>query len=295
MPVDSTEAILELEQDAMLGEGPVWDVRNEKLYWVDILNGKLFVFEPDKREQVEYEMGEHLGALALREGEGAVLALKSGFALYDFEKEQITHLSDPEPDLPGNRFNDGKCDPSGRFWAGTMSYELDHGAGSLYCLNTRLVYDLKLRTLTIPNGMAWNEDGDRMYFIDTVPGEIYVFDYDNKRAAISNRSLVARIPESEGYPDGMTIDEEGYLWVALYGGGKVIRIDPAGGETVFEVDVPVPKPTSCTFGGSRLDQLFITTARENMSEEEVAQYPLSGSLFKAALPFQGMPPHRFGG
>lgn len=176
-----------------------------------------------------------------------------------------------------------------------MSYGLDRGAGSLYCLNTDLAVSKKVGRLTIPNGMAWSADRKTMYLIDTIPGEIYAYDYVDSGAAVTNRSLIRKVPESEGYPDGMTIDSEGYLWIALYGGGKIIRIDPAGGEVDVEVIVPVPKPTSCTFGGERFNALYITTARENMTGEELNSHPLSGSLFRAELPFKGLPANRFAG
>lgn len=295
MPVDVTDAELEFRHNAILAEGPVWDEMEERLWWVDILNGQLFICEPADEAPLIYDMGEHLGAAVPREQGGAILALKSGFGLFDFEKKTVTHLANPEAHLPGNRFNDGKCDPSGRFWAGTMSYDLDEGAGSLYCMNTSLAVDVKLHGVTISNGMAWNRERDRMYYIDTVPGEIYMFNYDDTTGEISNRTLIKKVPKTEGYPDGMTIDQEGCLWVALYGGSKVMRIDPDSGETVYQVRLPVPKPTSCTFGGLGLGRLYITTAREHMTKEEIEEYPLSGSVFRANVPFKGVPVDRFAG
>lgn len=295
MQTNSTEATLELEHEAILGEGPVWDEVEEKLYWVDILSGSLFIYSPREGKNTTYDVGAHLGTVALRRQGGLVMALQTGFAFFDTEDQRLTEVADPESHIPGNRFNDGKCDPSGRFWAGTLSYELGKGTGNLYCLDSDLNVDLKLQGLTIPNGMAWNSSKDKFYFIDTPTGNIYSFDYDDDSGEISNRKIIRNMDSSEGFPDGMSIDEEDCLWVALYGGGKVIRIDPATGNTLFEILLPVPRITSCTFGGPELNELYITTAREHMSEEEIAKLPLSGSLFKAKLPFKGKPVFRFSG
>lgn len=295
MKVKSTEATLELKHEAILGEGPVWDEVEEKLYWVDILSGNLFIYSPRESKNTAYNVGAHLGAVALRRQGGLVMALQTGFAFFNPGEQRLTEVSDPESHLPGNRFNDGKCDPSGRFWAGTLSYELEEGAGNLYCLDSDLNVNLKLQSLTIPNGMAWNSGKDKFYFIDTPTRDICSFDYDGSSGEISNREVIRSIDSSEGFPDGMTIDEEDGLWIALYGGGKVIRIDPVSGTTLFEIDLPVPKITSCIFGGPGFDELYITTAREHMSEEEITRIPLSGSLFKAKLPFRGIPVSRFAG
>lgn len=295
MQLHSTQAAVKLKHDAILGEGPVWDEIEEKLYWVDILSGKLFEYSHHEKKNSVYDIGEHLGAVALRKEGGVVMAMQTGFAFFDLEEQKVTHIADPESHLPGNRFNDGECDPSGRFWAGTMSYDLDAGAGSLYCLNSDLSINPKLQEITISNGMVWNKKRNTFFFIDTPIRKIFSFDYDDRSGTISNRSVIKEIEKNEGYPDGMTIDEEDGLWIALYGGGKVIRIDPSNGKTLFEVHLPVPRVTSCTFGGPEFDELYITTCRENMSEREIEQAPLSGSLFKAKLPFKGVPAFRFSG
>jgi len=289
------EAAIEYRYDATLGEGPVWEETEEKLYWVDILSGKLMRYDPHEKTSTAYEMEEHLGAAALRKGGGMVMALQSGLVFFDPESGDTAPISDPEPGLPDNRFNDAKCDPAGRFWAGTLSYNLEEGAGSLYCLDGDLNVDLKLQGLTIPNGMAWNKQRTRFFFIDTPSRKILSFDYEDATGVIANPAILKEFSETDGYPDGMTIDREGGLWVALYNGYKVCRIDPLSGETLFEVRLPVPQATSCTFGGSALDELYITTAREHMSEADISRWPLSGSLFKVSLPFSGRPPSRFVG
>ncbi|MDZ7693463.1 MAG: SMP-30/gluconolactonase/LRE family protein [Balneolaceae bacterium] len=250
MSILSTQAELELKFDAILAECPVWDDRNNLLYWVDILSGKLYRYNPQQRNNIEFEIDEHIGSLALCEDQGAVLALKSGFALFDFEKRKMKHLYDPEIDLSNNRFNDGKCDPSGRFWAGTLSYDQQQGVGSLYCLNTNLSVHKKLRNLTIPNGMAWSIDEQTFYFIDSHDHIIYAFDFDMMTGELQNRSVIFTLDHSEALPDGMTIDTEGKLWVALYNGFKVIRVDPTSGEVMHEILLPVPQVTSCDVWGT---------------------------------------------
>lgn len=291
--MQKVKASMEYQHDATLGEGPVWDEREGRLYWVDILSGTLFRYDPLTNRNRAHDVGEHLGAVGLRREGGLVMALQSGFAFYDPADRQITPITDPEAERTGNRFNDGKSDPSGRFWAGTLSYELEKGAGSLYSLDQNLEVEVRLQDLTISNGMAWSED--RFFFIDTPTRQVMAFAYDQESGDIANPEVLRTVDEEEGYPDGMTIDREGALWVALYGGYKVIRIDPASGQTLFEVHLPVPQVTSCTFGGSEFRELYITTAREHMSSKEIRRWPLSGSLFKASVPFAGSPAHRFGG
>ncbi|MEX0647838.1 MAG: SMP-30/gluconolactonase/LRE family protein [Balneolaceae bacterium] len=296
MAPQKTEAALELKSEAILGEGPVWDERDNKLWWTDILSGMIICYSPEDQTSRIYHIGECVGALALREKGGLVLALQSGFAFFDPETGDLQKIHDPEADKPANRFNDGKCDPSGRFWAGTMAYVQDdqsRGKGSLYRLNSALTSKKILSDITISNGLAWNTRERKFYFIDTPEREIRSFDYDENTGEISNPSVLRILKPDDGYPDGMTIDEEGYLWVALYFGHKVIRLNPQNGQTVYEITLPVPKATCCTFGGKSLDVLYITTAREHMTEQELKNYPLSGSLFKAKVPFQGLPSDRF--
>jgi sugar lactone lactonase YvrE len=287
------EAELEFQIDAHLGEGPVWDELKGKLYWVDILSGLFHEYDPKEKTNKSYEIGEHIGAAVPREKGGFILAMKSGFATFDPDSGKITPITDPEEDKPGNRFNDGKCDPAGRFWAGTMAYDLTKGAGSLYCMSEGFNLEHKLDGITISNGLAWNRAADRFYHIDSPTGNIYAYQYDNETGELSGRRIVRHITDDIGFPDGMTIDREDKLWVAIYGGSRVLRIDPKTGETLMEIHLPVPKITSCTFGGKNLNELYITTCREYMSKDDIDRAPLSGSLFKVKLPVEGLPVHRF--
>jgi sugar lactone lactonase YvrE len=288
-------ANLEYQTEAHLGEGPVWDEINQKLWWVDILSCTLNCYDPASKENKSFDVGEHIGAAVLRKQGGLLLALKSGLAFFDVKSETIKRIDNSFTLGEGSRCNDGKCDPSGRFWLGTLDYDLEEGSGNLFCMNWDLKVDQKLDQLTIPNGMAWNSRGDTFYFIDTIARKLYSFRYQKETGEISDRSVIYDFDEDLGYPDGMTIDTHDKLWIALYAGRKVIQINPKKGHIEFEIRVPVPKPTSCTFGGKDLRTLFITTCREYMDESQIEKAPLSGSLFSIDLPFSGRPVDRFSG
>lgn len=288
-------ANLEYQTDAHLGEGPIWDEIKQKLWWVDILSCRLNCYDPVTKENRSFDVGEQIGAAALRKKGGLILALKSGFAFFDVESESITPIENDFENAENTRFNDGKCDPMGRFWVGTLDYNLEEGSGNLFWLNSDLKVDQKLDQLTIPNGMAWNSSADTFYFIDTIARKLYSFRYEKETGEISDQSVIYKFEEDLGYPDGMTIDTHDKLWIALYAGRKVIQINPKNGQIDFEVRLQVPKPTSCTFGGEDFKTLFITTCREHMDESEIEKAPLSGSLFSVDLPFNGCPVDRFDG
>lgn len=287
-------ANLEYQTDAHLGEGPIWDEINQKLWWVDILSCTLNCYDPELKENRSFDVGEQIGAAALRKEGGLLLALQSGLAFFDDGTEAIIPISNDFILGEGTRSNDGKCDPDGRFWLGTLDYDLKEGSGNLFCMNSDLKVEKKLDQLTIPNGMAWNSNADKFYFIDTIARDLYSYNYQKDTGEISDRSVIYHFEEDLGYPDGMTIDADNKLWIALYAGGKVIQINPKNGHIEFEIRVPVPKPTSCTFGGKDLKTLFITTCMEHMDQSEIEKAPLSGSLFSVELPFHGVKTDRFG-
>ncbi len=273
---------------SIVGEACIWDPRDGVLYWVDILDSKVYRFDPRSGSNRGWDVGAHVGCAAPRESGGLVLALQTGFALLDLETGQVSSVADPEAELAGNRFNDGKCDPQGRFWAGTMAYAVTEGSGSLYCLGQDRQVTRKLAGVTLSNGLCWNTGNSRFYFIDSATSQVQEYDYDASSGEIENQRILAEIPRDMGVPDGMAIDEDGCLWVALWGGGKVIRIDPDTGSVVFEVLVPVDQVTCAAFGGGSLDQLYITTANYQRSAEDVARQPLAGSLFRVQVPFRGV-------
>ena len=274
-----------------LGEGSVWDHEQSCLYWVDIYEDKVFRFDPRRRANVAYDVGTNVGTVVVAQGGNLLLALRHELAWLDPETGRICPLVAPAPPVAGIRFNDGKCDPEGRFWVGTMSEADAAGVGILYCVEPDLSMSVKLTGLTISNGLVWQ--GRAFYHIDTPTKLIRRFDYDPASAAITHPTVAADLTEAPGSPDGMCLDAEGMLWVALWGGSAVVRIDPATGAEVFRVELPTRNVTSCAFGGDDLDELYITTARIGLSQAVLAAEPLAGSLFRAKLPFRGVPSSRF--
>lgn len=278
---------------AELGEGSLWDERLGRLLWVDIVGSKVHVFRPANRSNLSFDVGQNVGTVVVTENDKLLLAQRDGFAWLDPDTGRVHPLEQLLGDLPNQRFNDGKCDPAGRFWAGTMVEKGPKGVGKLYCLDTELVVSTKIEGVTISNGLVWSSDCSSFYYVDTPTQEVVRYDFDLTSGAISNRSVVFRVPDEVGAPDGMTIDAEDMLWVALFGGSSVLRIDPTRGEVTFKVEVPASNVTSSAFGGVGLDELFITTARVGLSERERAEQPLAGALFSVKLPFRGVPAHRF--
>jgi sugar lactone lactonase YvrE len=276
-----------------LGEGSLWDEQEQVLYWIDIAQNKVYRYKPHNGSNLAYDVGENVGTVVVTSNGKLLLALRTGFACLDPNTGRVTHLADPEADKPHTRFNDGKCDPKGRFWAGTMVENAQKGDGALYCLDTDLTVTRKLTGVSCSNGLVWSRDQRHFYYIDTPTFQIQGFEYDLATASLGARRVVAELPREGGAPDGMTIDALDGLWVALFGGGRVIRINPANGEVDYRVEVAAPNVTSCAFGGPELDELYITTARVGLSDERRREYPLAGSLFSARVPFQGMPSRRF--
>ncbi|MGV3503426.1 MAG: SMP-30/gluconolactonase/LRE family protein [Adhaeribacter sp.] len=274
----------------LLAEGPAWDAAGERLYWVDILAGEVLRFSIADQQLTSFQVGQLVGAIALTAGGKLIAALQHGFALIDWERRDIQMLSDPEAHLPDNRFNDGKCDPAGRFWAGTMELNGQKGAGNLYLLHPDLSVSHKLSGLSVSNGLAWSPDQSTFYFIDTPTGQVAAFDYDRQSGAIENKRVVVSIPPEMGKPDGMTIDAEGMLWIALWDGWGVGRWDPQSGALLNRISLPVARVTSCTFGGKELQQLYITTAKTGLPAEGLEQQPLAGCVFVVKnLGVKGLP------
>ena len=278
---------------AQLGEGSLWDDRLGQLYWVDIVGSKVHVFRPQNRSNLSYDVGQNVGTVVATENDKLLLALRDGFGWLDPETGRMHLLEQLLADLPNQRFNDGKCDPTGRFWAGTMVEHGPKGGAKLYCLDADLGITTKIEGVTISNGLCWSSDRSRFYYVDTPTHEIVAYDFDANDGSIEKRRVVATIPEDVGAPDGMTIDAEDQLWVALFHGSAVLRIDPQSSAVTFRVEVAASNVTSCAFGGAELDELFITTARVGLSERELEQQPLAGSLFSVKLPFRGVPAPRF--
>ncbi|MDO8686529.1 MAG: SMP-30/gluconolactonase/LRE family protein [Clostridiales bacterium] len=278
-----------------MGEGPIWDYEKKLLYWIDINKKEIHIFNPLTSTERIIKTSQMIGAIVPRKTGGVVLALENGFYFLDEETEKLTFIADPESDIPENRFNDGKCDPAGRFWAGTMSKSEKKGAGSLYCLNTDLSVSNKLEGVSISNGIVWSLDKRKMYYIDSLAKEVWGFDYEAETGNISNKRIAVTIPEGEGFPDGMAIDSEDMIWVALWNGWKVSRWNPETGKKLGEIKLPVAQVTACAFGGADLDELFITTASKGLSEEELEKQPQAGGLFCVKLDVKGLPAFKFEG
>lgn len=279
---------------SLLGEGPVWDGQQQGIFWVDILNGLIHCYHPLIEAYRRWSVPGMVGAISLCQDGRLIAALQTGFAFVDLETGVVEPIVDPESHLPDNRFNDGKCDPAGRFWAGTISLSGKTGAGNLYVLDSDLQFTRKLSGVSISNGLAWTPDARTMYYIDTPTQAVAAFDYDPATAEIANLRIVIEIPEKEGFPDGMTIDTDGKLWIAHWDGWQVARWDPLSGEKLSSIRLPAARITSCIFGGEKLQDLYITTAREGLSAKQLAEQPLAGSLFVINnCGYQGHPAHRF--
>ncbi len=286
---------LVLDSHAELGEGPVWDAAAGELVWVDITARLVHRYRPADGSDRTIETPSHVGSVALRSGGGLVLALADGFWLLDPDATTTRRLAAVESGRPETRFNDGKCDPAGRFWAGTMAYDETPAAGTLYRLEPDGRVESMVAGVTISNGLAWSSDGRTFYYIDSSSRRVDAFDHDPMTGSLANRRPFVTLPDDEpGVPDGMAIDSAGCLWVALWGGWALHRYRPDG---ALEAVVPLPaaRVTSCAFGGNDLEDLYITTASIGLSATELAEQPHAGGLFRvragvrgvAATPFAG--------
>lgn len=277
--------------DPEVGEGPVWDVRSGRIVWVDILGRRVRLTDPRTGETASLDVPLHVGAVVPRAAGGFVAALQDGFwVVGDGPPRRIATVAEAGPDL---RFNDGKCDPHGRFWAGTMAYDEAPGAAGLYRLELDGRATRVLDDVTISNGLAWSDDGRTMFYIDTPTRRIDAFTFTPATGAIADRRPVVRIGPGLGSPDGLTIDAEGGLWVALWGGGAVHRY--LDGRLDRVIRLPVSQPTSCAFGGPGLDELYITSAWEGLGPDARRAQPLAGSLFRVRPGVRGVPPSVYRG
>jgi sugar lactone lactonase YvrE len=283
-----------VDSKSLVGEGPFWDGSKNLLYWVDIKGSKLHIYNSLLCTNETIQFLQHVCAVVKCSDGELLLAMQHGLYFFNLESKKLTLINNPESDILENRFNDAKCDAAGRFYAGTMdNNELGDTVGSLYCLNNDLSVKKILDHITISNGLAWSLDNKTMYFIDTPTMVVSAFDYKIETGELSNRRTVVRIPEGEGSPDGMTIDCEGMLWVAQWGGWKVSRWNPENGVRMMTIDVPASKVSSCAFGGDNMDELYITTARIMLSAEELLKQPHAGGLFRVKVGIKGMQSHQF--
>ena len=270
---------------ASLGEGPCWDARVGALYWTDIPAHQVHRLTSD-RTHTQWNTGQPVGAVVPRAAGGLVLAAKDGFLAMDPGTGGLSILAAVEPDLPGNRMNDGACDRAGRFFAGTMADDESPGAGALYLLAADHQVTRLVAGVGISNGIGWSPDDRRMYYIDSLTYRVDLFDYEPSTGAIGNRRAFAALGAGEVMPDGLAVDSEGSVWVALWGGSEIRRIAPDGRLTL-SVDVPATNVTSCAFGGHDLRTLYITTA--------AGPGRSGGALFACQVAVAGLPANPYRG
>ena len=254
----------------------------------------LHIYNPATKVNTSFATPSKIGTVVPKNSEEAVVALQDGVYTINIKSGDISLLSDIENDKLENRFNDGKCDPSGRLWVGSMALDEAKYSGRLYMIDESGKTELKIDSVTISNGIVWSANQKTMYYIDTPTAKIRAFDFDNANGNISNERVVVELNDSLGYPDGMAIDEENMLWVGMWNGNAVIRFDPNTGKILSKIKVPAHNVTSCAFGGKNLDTLYITTASVDMTPEEHAKFPLAGSLFKAVPGVKGVKSVFFG-
>jgi sugar lactone lactonase YvrE len=276
-----------------LGEGPIWHPVEQVLYWLDIFQGNLHRFDPRNGDHLVTGLGVVTSSMGLREKGGFVMATKKGFAYWDARVSRFSFLADPGSSEGDTRFNDGKTDRQGRFWAGKMSAKPEN---SLYRLDPDASIHRMESGITVSNGLGWSPDNRTFYFTDSEIRTIYAYDFDPVSGAIANRRIFASIPDQpgEGVPAGLAIDVEGYIWSARWGGWKVVRYAPDGSiEQVLPM--PVEFPTSCAFGGPNLDELYITSAWVEIKPENRSAQPMAGDVFRLKTNVEGFPEPFFKG
>ncbi len=269
-----------MDTQSTLGEGAIWNYKTGELMWVDIKKEILNVYNPATGYNKEMFTGQMIGTVVPTESGNALVALQNGIYHFNMETGAKKLLLDPEADLPDNRFNDGKCDPSGRFWAGTISTKGDREVAALYRFDPDTTIHKMVDKVSISNGIVWSADKTKMYYIDTPTQKVMAYDYDDATGEILNPEVAVNVPSELGSPDGMTIDENDNLWVALWGGSAVGCWNPASGELIDKIEVPAKNITSCAFGDEDMGTLYITSAREATSKEELEKWPHAGGVFK---------------
>ncbi len=287
--VPCIEADLLFRHDSILGESPLWEEREQVFHWVDIDRGEIHRFDPVARTNATRVLGGKVSSVARRAAGGLIASLRKNFAYFDFASGRLDVLDAVEAEQPENRFNDGKCDRQGRFWAGTMNeVHVGRPDAGLYRFEGPGVVTKTIPDVTISNGTGWSPDGRTMYYTDTLRHAVYAYDFDAASGGISNRRVFYEVdPDANGLPDGLTVDAEGFVWSALVNYGRMLRLDPQG-RLERMVRFPATRGTCCTFGGPDYADLVITTARECLTAPEIARQPLAGSLFGCAPGVRGL-------
>ena len=291
-----TDVSCVLDVRAALGEGPTWNREERRLYWVNINGHTVNRFDPATGANEVCQLPEQVGSFVLREAGGLVVALRSGFHFLDFDTAALTPIADPEADKPDNRFNDGRCGPDGRFWAGTMRDPQDPAqrTGALYCLDTDLSWRTMVSDIGVSNGLAFSPDGGTMYHADTQQQTIWAFDFRAEDGTLSNRRVFATTHDLPGRPDGGCVDAEGFYWSANVNGWQMVRFAPDG-SVDRTVKLPVQKPTMPAFGGDNLEIMYITSIGSDGSTPLEPGQPQAGSIFACEPGVGGLPEPKFRG
>lgn len=283
------------ETRSLLGEGPTWSPRDGVLYWVDILTPSVHCYDINKGLDTETKVGSMVSVAIPKATGGLLVATPGGLMTLDLSSKSLSLFCHPESDRPDNRYNDGKCDRMGRLWIGTLDMGTAANRGNLFRVDADGSW-MKMDTgFTVANGLGWSPDNKRMYYVDTARRTIYSYDFDLLSGNIANRQAFITFDSKDGTPDGLTVDEDGCLWVAVWDAWRISRYSPQGAE-LLRVKMPVPRPTSCCFGGPNLDTLYVTSASVRLNGEALAAAPLSGSLFSIRIPgVRGLPETTFAG
>jgi sugar lactone lactonase YvrE len=271
---------------ARLGEGPAWDAEAGALWWVDILNHRVHRFSPETGADDYWEVGETVGCAAPAEEGRVLLALRRELGLLDPRTGEVERIATLLDEAPGTRLNDGRCDPRGRFWVGSMAKE--EGAAVLFRYDPGGGARIMERGLTLSNGLGWSPDGGTLYLTDSPAKTIYAYDFDLDDGEISRRRVFADLSGGDAFPDGLTVDAEGCVWSAQWEGGCVVRLAPDGRE-VERATLPVPLTTSCAFGGRDGGDLYVTTASVGLSQDQIQESFPSGDLFRLRPGVRGLP------
>ena len=288
------DAISEVKDDALLGEGPLWVANENAVYWVDIFSNRVHRYSLSDSVHKTWQFDFSVTSLAEREQGGFACTVRDGYAFIDLDAGTIDPIEMPEAHIPTNRFNDGKVDIYGRYWAGTMDENQTSESGALYCLREDLSLHKLDENYIIANGPTFNANSSIIYHTDSTKKSIYAFDL-SKNGEISNKRVFVQLhDEAEGVPDGMTIDSENCIWLAHFGGARITRYSPEG-IVLQVVPMPVPNITSCTFAGTNLDTLYITTAKVAIDDADLPKYPLAGNLFSYKTSVKGLPTPKFKG
>lgn len=298
----STPTLL-LDAKAALGEGPSWDAARQLLYWLDIYAGNLHIYNPATGEDRVHALGQVVGCAAPTRSGRIILAVRQGLATLNLFTDKhsesfltaptLEFLAQPELHLPGNRFNDGKCGPDGRFLFGSMEQAEENNTGSFYSYSPDGTLKTLLTDIGISNGLTWSPDRKTLYYIDTPTHNIMAYDYDLASGAIANGRVAVRVPDEFGWPDGMTSDARGRLWVALWGGAAITVWQPGTGQLLERIPLPAKNVSACAFGGPNGTQLYVTSARKGLDDATLTAHPLTGGLFRLETDVEGTPTFPF--